>query len=45
MKSPPTSAEINKMWSFIYMYIYTGVRGSVVVKALCYKSGGRGFDA
>jgi hypothetical protein len=30
---------------YIYIYIYVpGARGSVVVKALCYKPEGRGFD-
>jgi hypothetical protein len=30
---------------FIYLLIvYLGARGSVVVKALCYKPEGRGFD-
>jgi hypothetical protein len=28
---------------YIYIYIY-GARGSVVVKAQCYKPEGRGFD-
>jgi hypothetical protein len=30
--------------TFIYSYIF-GARGSVVVKALCYKPEGRGFDS
>jgi hypothetical protein len=29
----------------IYTCIYRGVRGSVVVKALCYKPKGRGFES
>jgi hypothetical protein len=29
---------------YIYIYIYMGARGSVVVKALCYKSEDRGFE-
>jgi hypothetical protein len=28
---------------YTYIYIYTGARGSVVVKALCYKPEGRGI--
>jgi hypothetical protein len=28
----------------IYIYISKGVRGSIVVKALCYKPEGRGFE-
>ena len=29
----------------IYIYIYMGARGGVVVKALRYKPAGRGFDS
>jgi hypothetical protein len=31
------------MFTFVVL-ISVGARGSVVVKALCYKPGGRGFD-
>jgi hypothetical protein len=30
---------------YIYIYIYMGARFSVVVKALCYKPEGPGFDS
>jgi hypothetical protein len=30
---------------FMRMIHYRGARGGVVVKALCYKSAGRGFDS
>jgi hypothetical protein len=29
---------------FVYVSLKWGARGSVVVKALCYKPGGRGFE-
>jgi hypothetical protein len=30
--------------TFTYCRIWEGARDSVVVKALCYKAGGRGFE-
>jgi hypothetical protein len=34
------------MYIYIYfMYVCVGARGGVVVKALCYKPEGRGFDS
>jgi hypothetical protein len=33
----------NKQFLFVLFY-FVGVHGSEVVKALCYKSEGRGFD-
>jgi hypothetical protein len=37
-----TESLIEKLFNYI---IKDGVRGSVVVKALCYKLEGRGFDS
>jgi hypothetical protein len=33
------------IYIYIRVYTYVGARGSVVVKALCYKPKGRGFDS
>jgi hypothetical protein len=32
------------IYIYIYIYIYAGARGTVVVKAVCYKLEGRGFE-
>jgi hypothetical protein len=29
---------------YIFMYVFIGAHGSLVVKALCYKPEGRGFE-
>jgi hypothetical protein len=36
---------ITYIYIYIYMRVWVGARGSVVVKALCYKPEGRGFDS
>jgi hypothetical protein len=37
-------AHIQVVYSIIFSWINIGARGSVVVKALCYKPEGRGFE-
>jgi hypothetical protein len=41
--SPPTNDVVKKTWIYTSTTPYVGARGSVVVKALCYKPEGRGF--
>jgi hypothetical protein len=40
--SPTSSDEVKNR---VELYLYSGARGGVVVKALCYKPVGRGFDS
>jgi hypothetical protein len=36
--------KLNSFLNYIFILLYSGALGSVVVKALCYKPEGRGFD-
>ena len=36
---------VNKYNHIVYIYMWFGVRSGVLVKALCYKPAGHGFDS
>jgi hypothetical protein len=37
--------QAGRIWILVYVHLFNGARGGVVVKALRYKPAGRGFDS